>query len=369
MYATAEVGKAVTKQVYGNPHKKSYYLGCSQGGRQGFKAAQSYPQLFDGIISGAPGLKLAGLFEHTTRWLNTFGTDPNNLTVPLEKWSAIQNETIRQCDALDGATDGIIEDTRKCKPNFSTLQCGKSSSKSCLTSQELATVTSFFEPWSINNTFIYPGITYNGNEVVHAQTRSSAEFIAYALEWHRFVSIQDASWTLDRWTPADAVQSMKQNPLNFDTWNGDLSAFKKRGGKILHWHGLVDQGIDSSVSDLYYDHVSSTMRASPKQLDDFYRYFRVSGAAHCLGGPGASAIGQNSVPPPASEAAEDNILTSIVDWVEKGKAPDTVRGVKYVDDDPSKGIELQRKHCRYPKRNVYRGKGSGKDEKGWRCVE
>ncbi|KAF2869676.1 hypothetical protein BDV95DRAFT_497909 [Massariosphaeria phaeospora] len=370
LYASTVIGKEVTKQLYGTPHKKSYYMGCSQGGRQGFKAAQSNPELFDGIVAGAPGLRLPGLFEHMTRWLLDIGTDTNNTTVSLTKWSAVQNETLRQCDPLDGATDGIVEDTRRCNPDLSKLECGKEGApKVCLTPKDLSLITQFFTPWSVNSTLIYPGMAHNGDELVHATTLSSADPLTFALEWHRFVTRKDPTWTLAQWTPADALFAVQQNWFNFNTYEGDLSAFRDRGAKIIHYHGQNDQLLDSTVSDGYYEHVAHTMHASPTDLDAFYRYFRISGLQHCQGGPGASSIGQSGAPPPAGAAPEDNVLLKIVEWVEEGKAPETVRGAKFVDGDAAKGVEYKRRHCRYPLRNVYEGSGDGKDEEGWRCVE
>ena len=344
LYATTMIGKDVTKQLYGTSHKKSYYLGCSQGGRQGFKAAQSNPELFDGIVVGAPGLKLPGLFGHMTRWLRTIGTGMNNLTISMDKWASIQAETLQQCDHLDGATDGIIEDTRRCKPDLSKLQCGKQrATKACLDPKELSLLNQFFTPWTVNETLIYPGMVHNGDEVFHAATLSGAEPLGYALEWPRFVSRQDLTWTLDQWTPADALLAVQQNFFNFNTWEGDLSKFRDRGAKIIHYHGQMDQLLDTTVSDQYYEHVSRTLRASPTQLDGFYRYFRISGLQHCTGGPGASSIGQAGIPPPAGPGAEDNILTRIVQWVEEDKAPETVRGTKFVNNDAAQGVEFKRR--------------------------
>jgi len=52
MHTGAVIGKQLTKLYYGTAHKKSYYLGCSTGGRQGFKAVQTYPEDFDGVVAG-----------------------------------------------------------------------------------------------------------------------------------------------------------------------------------------------------------------------------------------------------------------------------------------------------------------------------
>lgn len=367
LYASTVVGKAVTKQFYRKAHKKAYFIGCSQGGRHGFQAAQDHPELFDGIVVGAPGLRLPGLFQHMTRWQLQIGQG-GNMSVSTEKWGAVQNETLRQCDYLDGARDGIVEDTRRCKPDLTTLRCGNNTSPTCLTPRELAVIAQFFSPWTVNNTLIYPGMTHNGAELLHASTLSGAEPLIYALEWPRYVLYNDASWTLDRWTPADAVFAVRQNPYGMNALKGDLSGVRNRGAKIIHYHGLIDELLDSSVSDGYYEHVLDTMRASPKQLDKFYRYFRVAGLAHCAGGTGASSLGQGAFAVPASAETRDNVLSQVVEWVEGGKAPDTLRGSKFVGGDVAKGVEYSRGHCRYPARNVYKGKGDGRDEKGWQCV-
>lgn len=369
LYATTVIGKDVAKQFYETPHKKSYFLGCSQGGRQGFKAAQSYPEMFDGIVLGAPALNLPGLFQHMTRWLLEIGIELSNATIGLEGWSAIQNETLQQCDSLDGSLDGIVEDNRRCKPNLSKLQCGTPEAPAvCLTSKQLDLVESFFSPWTVNGTLIYPGMVHTGDEVAHAATLSTAGPLGFALEWPRFVSRQDLNWTLDQWTPADALLAVQQNFFNFNTYEGDLSVFRDRGAKLIHFHGQLDVLVDTLVSDHYYDHVSQTMDASPDQLDDFYRYFRISGLQHCTDGPGASSIGQGQGSPPPGEA-EDNVLTRIVEWVEGSDAPDTLRGTKFVNGDAAQGVDYKRKHCRYPLRNVYQGEGDGKDEDGWKCVD
>jgi hypothetical protein len=101
-------------------------------------------------------------------------------------------------------------------------------------------------------------------------------------------------------------------------------------------HGGADFIISSDNSPRYYEYVSDTMDLSPSELDDFYRYFLVSGTGHCGGGDGAHAIGQgtgevNSYDP------KENVLMAIVDWVEKGNAPETLIGTKWVNDTQSLG--------------------------------
>ena len=165
---------------------------------------------------------------------------------------------------------------------------------------------------------------------------------------------------------ADIAYADKKNPSNVKTWKSDLSPFQAAGGKILHYHGMQDPIITSDNSVRYYDLVSKTMRQSPAQLDQFYRYFRIGGMGHCSAGPGAWKIGQSTAGTSAL-TSQDNVLMRLVDWVENGAAPETIRGTKYVNDTASLGVQFVRDHCRYPRRNVYNGKGDPTQATSWKC--
>jgi len=111
------------------------------------------------------------------------------------------------------------------------------------------------------------------------------------------------------------------------------------------------------------------MSLQPSGVDDFYRFFRVSGMGHCSGGPGAWDIGQQYVNRPVGVSSpQNNVLEAIIAWVEEGQAPEYLEGLKWVNDIPSAGVSLRRRHCRYPRRNVYSGDGNGNEEDGWQCV-
>jgi feruloyl esterase len=160
---------------------------------------------------------------------------------------------------------------------------------------------------------------------------------------------------------------MKLDPQGAESYNGDLSAFKNRGAKVLHYHGHEDQLISSANSARYYELVRATMKLEPAQIDSFYRYFQISGMAHCRGGPGANMIGQG-INASHSLDPDSNVLTAIVRWVEEGIAPETIRGAKVKEDSKAQGVQFQRNHCRYPKRNQYDGKGDPKKAESWRCI-
>lgn len=155
------VGKQLTQKYYGHAHKKSYYYGCSTGGRQGFKAAQMFPEDFDGIIAGAP----ASDFNHLNTWSGHFilltglnSTDPRYLG--LSQWTAVHEEVRNQCDILDGVADGILEDSSICNFNPESILCSRTNTTGCLTTTQAQTVRAVFSPlYGINNTFVYPRLS------------------------------------------------------------------------------------------------------------------------------------------------------------------------------------------------------------------
>lgn len=190
----------------------------------------------------------------------------------------------------------------------------------------------------------------------------------YTADWFRYALYNNASWDPATISPTDYDNSARANPFNIQTWEGDLSAVQKRGTKVLHWHGGADFIISSENSPRYYEHVSKTMGLAPAQLDEFYRFFTVSGTGHCSGGVGASAIGQgtglvNSLAP------RENVLMAMVEWVEKGVAPETIVGTKFVNNTQALVVQFQRAHCKYPKKNVYKGKGDPNVVGSWECVD
>jgi feruloyl esterase len=205
-----------------------------------------------------------------------------------------------------------------------------------------------------------------GSEILAAPIMYNGSPFTYSQDWFRYVVYNDPSWSGANFTVKDAARALAQNPYNIQTWDGDISPFQKAGGKVLHYHGLQDQLISSEDSKWYYSHVSNTMQLPPSKLDEFYRFFQISGMGHCGGGDGAYGIGQG-LGTYDGDKPEDNVLMAMVQWVEEGKAPETVRGAKFVNG-PGSEVEYHREHCRWPRRNVFKGPGNYTDENAWQCV-
>jgi feruloyl esterase len=362
------VGKQITESFYSSPHTKSYYLGCSTGGRQGFKSAQDFPDDFDGIVAGAPALA----FNNLTSWSGNFYTitGPSNSSsfVPTNLWSVIHEDIMNQCDTLDGYADGILEDASICNYTASGLLCnGGGNSSTCLTSTQIETVQKIFSPtFAADGSLVFPRMQ-PGSEIAASFIIYTGQPFPYTTDWFRYAIYNDPFWDPTKINATDYANAARINPSNIQTWKGDLSAMRNRGAKIIHWHGQMDGIITSENSPRYYEHVSQTMNLTSAELDSFYRFFRVSGTGHCGGGDGAWAIGQGLDATESLDASE-NVLMAVVDWVENGEAPETLIGTKWVNDTQSAGVEYKRAHCRYPKRNQYSGEGDSDEIGSWRCV-
>ncbi|EKG12473.1 Tannase/feruloyl esterase [Macrophomina phaseolina MS6] len=363
------VGKHISETFYGKTHTKSYYLGCSTGGRQGFKSAQSFPDDFDGVVAGAPAIA----FNNLTSWSGSFYTNfrgnDTERYIPAELWATLIHEDIlKQCDGLDGVEDGIIEDPDLCQYRPEALLCASNATdtSNCLTGPQVDAVRQVFSGvYGVDGSLVYPRMQ-PGSEVIAANVLYSGSEFIYTSDWFRYAIYHNTSWDPLNLSPEDMAYSAKLNLGNIQTWD-DLSAFKAKGGKLLHYHGLMDAIISSDNSPRYYNYLSRTMGLNSAELDDFYRFFRISGMSHCRGGDGAWAIGNQR----ASRASLDpdaNALMAMVRWVEEGVAPEKLIGTKWVNNTESLGVEYTRAHCKYPARNVYKGSGDGTDPEGWECV-
>ena len=366
LHTAVVLGKSILKTFYASALSHSYYFGCSLGGRQALKSALNYPADFDGIVAGSPGADFNNLYSWRGRFVVLTGPPNAAQFVPVDVWNTtIHSEVLRQCDLLDGVKDGIIEDPDLCDFRPEALICANgNTSSSCLTSAQVNMVRQIYTPfYGLNGNLIYPPMQ-PGNEDQAPQTLYTGQPYPPSQDWFRYAILEDPSWDPRTLNLTDVAYANAKNPGNISTWSGDLSAFYARGGKLIHYHGRADGQITSDNSERYYNLVSTTMSLPYSDLDDFYRFFRISGMHHCSGGPGAWDFGQ--VEPGAGKTPSDNVLLALVNWVENGTAPETMEGTKYIDDEPTKGVSFKRRHCRYPLRNIYGG-GNASDPNSWSC--
>lgn len=363
------VGKQITRSFYGSAHTKSYYLGCSTGGSQGFKSAQDFPEDFDGIVAGAPAFPISNLTSWSASFAIKTGRANSSTFVPPNLWAVVHQDILKQCDTLDGYADGILEDASICNYTASGLLCGsEANSPTCLTAAQVETVHKVFSPlYAADGSLVYPRMQ-PGSEIVASIAIYTGEAFPISTDWFRYAVYNDSGWDPYTLNTTDYANAARINPGGTLNWKGDLSAVKDRGAKILHWHGQMDAIVTSENSPRYYEHVSQTMKLSPSELDEFYRLFRVSGTGHCSGGDGASVIGQGLGSVQSLDPSE-NVLLAAVDWVENGVAPETITGTRWTNGTQMLGVDFKRAHCKYPTRNHYKGEGDPKAVTSWECRE
>ncbi|KAH8162426.1 hypothetical protein CIB48_g5820 [Xylaria polymorpha] len=341
------IGKDLSEKFYGKKPEYSYWFGCSTGGRQGMSEAQRYPEDYDGIIAGAPAINWDRLLmaDYWPLTAQSQGGEP----VPLCKFSAIENASINACDLLDGAADGLISNPLKCGFDAKDVvgmevQCDEN------------TTTAITERDAIVWNKIRNGFTDEKGNFLWYGLQPGTNYQNQAIQPGFLISTQWISDFLLR-SPGLDVSDIKQDELvdlfhqsvsEFgDLWgtdNPDLSAYRAHGGKLLTWHGWADDLI-SPLGTLDYWQRVVDLAGGETTTDEFYRIFMAPGLGHCTGGPGPQ------IPP--------DLLATLIDWVEKGKAPETLL---FSGNGQSRNI------CKFPKELEYSGRGNVSDAASWKCV-
>ena len=360
--------KGLIGAFYGRPPARSYFSSCSNGGRQALMEAQRYPDDYDGLIVGAP-------WNYQSHSNAGFVWDAQTLSapgaaLPASKLPAIHAAAQAACDAADGLTDNLIEDPSRCAFRPETMLCKGADSDTCLTAAQVAALTKLYEgprhPRS--GASIFPGWA-RGSELGWGRLVAQGNFGTLGRGYFGNLVFEKPDWDFKTFD-FDANLAFAESKVGKlgDSINPDLSAAKRRGAKIIQYHGWNDPTLQPAYSPEYYDRVTEKMGGRQK-TQDFYRLFMVPGMAHCYTGPGANsfgALGQQL--PPARDALHD-IQTALEQWVEKGVAPDYLIATKYVDDNPqTKQVKFTRRLCSYPQVARYKGTGDPNDAASFSCV-
>ncbi|KAJ7479839.1 tannase and feruloyl esterase [Mycena latifolia] len=354
IHTEAVIGKQIVEAYYGRPQDKSYYLGCSTGGRQGIKSALEYPDDFDGIIAGAPATD----FNHLVHWtgmLSRYLGAPDSASspsyIPLDSWKFIAKEVLRQCDGIDGVLDGIIAEPDACDFRPEAFLCGKDTSKkACLTSPQVEALRKIYSPlYGLDGKLMYPRFDPGAESSPLITFSLSGKFPPYTEEWLKYVVMNATDYDVTDYGLQHGALLDAVNGGGISTFDGDFSAFRDRGGKLLTYQGRADPVTPSGNSKRLYDLIARTL--STPSLDAFYRLFLVPGMDHCMDGIGASRFGQLPGSESAINASSHNIVLAMVDWVENGVAPDVITGTGKTG--------ATRDHCRYPVRSVWNGSAWG----------
>jgi len=163
--------KTLTEAFYQKPPARSYYIGCSLGGRMGIKGAELYPDDYDGIVAGCPAVDFNHLQGQRAMFYPITGPvgSPNYISHQL--WTGlIHGEVLKQCDGLDGVVDGIIEVPDRCHFQPEALLCASDQHDGqCLNEQQVEQVRKIYAPYTYpDGSLIFPRMN-PGNEIQAVQ--------------------------------------------------------------------------------------------------------------------------------------------------------------------------------------------------------
>jgi feruloyl esterase len=366
VHLLSDIGKRVTAKYYENAAKRSYFFGCSEGGREALIEAQRFPADFDGIVSGAPAGYWTDLMETFMKSGQALHKDPASF-IPPAKLPIIQQAALAACDASDGAQDGLVSAPEKCKFDPQVLACASGGDESqCLTAPQLSALRTLYEvgyvPSGENETAAMGG---GVRQYAFGAAPGQSLQIMFASGYFGGFVFEQPQWdyrTFDL-TKDLATARTKLGAL-MDASKTDLSAFSSRGGKLLQYHGLLDGSIPPGFSTKYFDGVAK-QSGGVARTQDFYRLFLAPGVLHCGFGPGPNSFG-NLGPRPPADAGHDTLF-ALQKWVEEGVAPQQIVATKYVDDDPAKGVVMTRPLCPYPQTAHWDGKGKVAASESFSC--
>lgn len=374
------VVKQIIAKFYGTMPERSYFVGCSNGGRQALVSAARFADQFDGILAGDPGFNLPKAAVQSAWNTQQFlSVSPNKIknAFRIDEMKTVGQQVLAKCDGLDGAQDGMVFDTAGCQAAFDLQRdvptCSGARTGSCLTVQQKKALQNVMSgarnsrgeplyadfPWD-------PGIAAaaSGGESWRAWNLENAmlggpSFIATATISLPYVfvtppvdlrktppvnkAVADYLANFDFDVDAPKIEQTSgpftESAMSFMTPPNPthLNALRSRG-KLIVFHGLADPIFSSSDTVRWYEGLRRDMPGA----EDFARLFLVPGMGHCGGGMALGSF---------------DLFGALVEWVERGNAPESVvarrAAAKNPDFPQSWSPERTRPLCAYPKHAVW----------------
>jgi Tannase and feruloyl esterase len=259
--------------------------------------------------------------------------------ITKETLQKLQAAIIEQCDARDGLKDGVIQDPASAHFDLSKVDG--------LTDEQRKAFEVIFQGARNGNGQIYPGyapvaecdpgqwLAWIVGPIPNLASDHAPDLIfAFSTQIFKYLIFNDPDWDYSKYDFSNFERDTRLAGTYLNATNADLSEFKARNGKLILWHGWADTALPAQGTIDYYVQV----KAHDSAATDYCRLFLVPGCLHCGGGPGASDV---------------DWLSTIVDWVEKGKAPDKLIAAK----KDRGNVVMTRPLFPYPETAIYKGSG------------
>jgi feruloyl esterase len=362
MKKTHDAAMVIMERVYGERPRFNYYFGASQGGREALTVAQRYPADYDGITADVPIVNFSTLM--LAPCLIRIQEKPKANWVTLAKTNAIRAEFMRQCDKLDGLEDGIINNYMAARALFdmsqgdpkrnpwATLRApdgvdpnpNDTSAAAKLTDGQIETLKFTYSRYKFatplangNPTFgmWVPNTDPSGSGLIANQRYRGQEGAADNAPIYTHMGVLGVTGFLMQDLQANSLDYVEGGKWNkrreeisqwMDSTNPDLSAFYKRGGKIIVTIGTNDT-LASPGSQLdYFQSVLDKMGRD--QVDAFARFFVLPQTGHGLSGNSATMTGDGKTQAATPIPNQFDKQGTLIAWVEQNKTPDKTLVVK-----------------------------------------
>jgi feruloyl esterase len=355
MKKTHDAAMVIIARAYGARPRFTYYIGTSQGGREALTVAQRYPADYDGIVANVPIVSFSSLMLGPE--LIRIQEKPAGHWVTRAKVEAIRGEFMRQCDGLDGLVDGVMNDYTACRAIFDVTQgapnrtpwaakrCpnnvdpnpADTSAAACLTDGQISTLQFVYSRYPFATPLASGSRTFGmwvpttdpaGSGLIADQRFVGQEGAPADARMHSHLGVLGVTGFLMRDPAANPLDYLEGGPFNgrreelsswLDGTNPDLSAFERRGGKMIVTIGTDDTLASPGAQLDYYQSVLDRMGRAT--VDRFARLFVLPQANHGLQGRTAAVNGNGqaqAVTPIPNAYDRVGLLTA---WVEAGTAP------------------------------------------------
>jgi feruloyl esterase len=366
---------ALMRRAYGRVPEKMYFVGSSEGGREGLLLAQRYPAAFDGIFARVPVIHWTGLqFAGVRNGATTFGEG----WLGAAQVRLVHEAVLTACDAADGLADGVVADSEGCKIRFDVarLACASAqAAESCLHPAQVRAVQTLHSPYRFpyalaNGLVEYPGCGIGGEDTpgfgsggatggwrawwVGSAPPALPPLPANGIAWSygsgalQYFVARDAAVDPRNVTPEVYAPRVREVSALMDATTPDLAAFRARGGKLILLEYLSDYA-QSPYAGIEY--VQAVRRQMGAAAGDFLRLYTAPGVDHV--GTGAPAL--------------VDMLGALTAWVERGRAP---AGLTLAELAPRPPFAVQRTRplCEWPAWPRYKGSGDVNAAASFDCV-
>lgn len=354
VHLTAQAAKALAARFYGRGVHRSYFVGCSGGGRQALKEMQNYPADYDGVVAGAPGPYMP-LQSVRMLWFALQQKAKPQAALSDADWALYERKATLACDGEDGVADGIIANPLSCRFRTRTLLCRPGQHDGCLSAPRLAMLDRIIAPMKDEH-----GRSLDDGLLPGVRTRPGPPSPLLRAMWADGV-YGDPDWDENGFLPArDLMQANRAMPeLRADKLS--ISPFVTRGGKAIVWQGWADPSTNAGPTIDYYAALARAF-GGIDALQSSVRLFMAPGVYHCGGGPGADQVGGSGQLTAPGDPSRD-MVWALIRWVEQGTAPASLVAAKV-----EAGRErFTRRLCPFPQAARYDGTGPQDQAASYQC--